>query len=140
MISDKILQAWMRWLEIALELPVELRGTAAVKVYPGIYIDEENSSRKEINGITDSNVFLVEWKTKLVTTPGEDSQYATSESKHDELKDSVSERVGDCNAETWLDSQLGMRVFQLLIDPPETTAEDGYRVTVWKCSAICCLI
>jgi hypothetical protein len=140
MISDKILKAWKRWISLSIVLPVELRDSDKVKKYPGIYIADENTSRKEIGGIIDGNVFAVEWKTYLITTPGEDSQIATSESEHDTLREIVSDRLNDCNAETWMDSQLGIRVFQLLITTPETNDENGYRVTSWQCSAICCSI
>jgi hypothetical protein len=39
-----------------------------------------------------------------------------------------------------MDSQLGIRVFQLLIDTPITSEEGGYRVTTWKATAIACEI
>ena len=138
--TDKLLDAWKRWIERGTTLPVAMRDTENAKAYPGIYIEGDQASRFESGGIQDGNVFTVEWETKLVTTPGDDAQTATSKSAHDALRDTAAEQIQSCDAESWLDSQLGIRVFQLLVNAPETTEEDGYRVTTWKATAITCPI
>jgi hypothetical protein len=117
-----------------------MRDTEEVKVYPGLYIEGDSASRFESGGIQDGNVFQIEWETKLVTIPGEDSAQATSRAEHDTLRYQAGEQIQSADAESWLDMQLGIRVFQLLVNAPETTEEDGYRVTTWKSSAITCLI
>jgi len=138
--TDKLLDAWKRWIQRGTTLPVAMRDTEEVKVYPGIYIEGDSVSRFESGGIQDGNVFQIEWETKLVTTPGEDSAQATSRAAHDTLRYQAGEQIQSADAESWLDMQLGIRVFQLLVNAPETTEEDGYRVTTWKASAIACPI
>jgi hypothetical protein len=140
MTTDRLLDAWKRWLQRGTALPVAMRDTEEVKTYPGVYIEGDQVSRFESNGIQDGNAFLVEWETKLVTTPGLDSDLATSKEQHDEMRRHLSAHIGANEAESWMDGQLGIRVFQLLTNSPETTEEDGYRVTTWKVSAIACEI
>jgi hypothetical protein len=140
MTTDKLLDAWKRWITRGTALTVAMRDDATVKQYPGIYIEGDSVSRFESGGVQDGNVFTVEWETKLVTTPGEDAQVATSKAAHDGMRDAIAEHVESSQAESWMDSQLGIRVFQLLVNSPETTEEDKYRVTTWKASAIACLI
>lgn len=117
-----------------------MRDTEEVKAYPGVYIEGDSVSRFESGGVMDGNVFTVEWETKLVTTPGDDAQVATSKSAHDAYRNIIADQVGSFEAESWMDSQLGIRVFQLLVNAPETTEEDGYRVTTWKASAVSCAV
>jgi hypothetical protein len=138
MTTDKLLDTWKRWITRSTDLPVAMRDDESVKQYPGIYIEGDSVTRLESGGIKDGNVFMIEFQTKLVTTPGEDAQQATSKAEHDAIRNYVSEIVESCQAESWLDSQLGIRVFQLLVDSPETTEEGGYRVTTWRCSATAC--
>jgi hypothetical protein len=140
MTTDKLLDAWKRWIERGSTLPVAMRDTENAKSYPGVYIEGDSVSRFESGGVQDGNVFSVEWETKLVTTPGDDAQTATSKSAHDAYRNIIAAQVGSSEAESWMDSQLGIRVFQLLVNSPETTEEDGYRVTTWKASAISCPI
>jgi hypothetical protein len=140
MTTDKLLDAWKRWITRGTALPVAMRDDATVKQYPGIYIEGDNVSRFESGGVQDGNVFTVEWETKLVTTPGEDSAQATSKAAHDALRDAIAPQIESCLAEAWLDGQLGIRLFQLLVNAPETTEEDSYRVTTWKATAISCPI
>jgi len=140
MTTDKLLDAWKRWVQRGTSLPVAMRDDATVKQYPGIYIEGDSASRFESGGVQDSNTFTIEWDTKLVTTPGEDAQQATSKLAHGGLRDAISEHIESCQAEPWMDSQIGIRVFQLLINTPETSEEDGYRVTTWKGSAVACVI
>lgn len=140
MTTDKVLDAWKRWVQTGTALPVAMRDDAGVKVYPGIYIEGDSVSRFESGGVADSNVFQIEWETKLVTTPGEDAQIATSKAAHDGLRNAIAERIESCQAESWMDGQIGIRVFQLLVDSPETSEADGYRVTTWKVSAVACEI
>jgi hypothetical protein len=117
-----------------------MRDDASVKVYPGIYIQSEQVTRMESNGVGDGNVFRIEWDTLLVTTPGEDSAQATSKAAHDALRDAAGYQIEDQGAEAWLDGQIGIRVFQFLVNSPETSEEDGYRVSMWKISAVACPI
>jgi hypothetical protein len=138
--TDKLLDAWKRWIQRGTTIPVAMRDDAGVKVYPGLYIEGDSVSRFESGGIQDGNAFTVEWETKLVTTPGEDAAQATSKATHDALRDALALQIQSADAESWLDMQLGIRVFQLLVNAPETTEEDGYRVTTWKASAIACPI
>jgi len=140
MTTDRLLDAWKRWIERGTTLPVAMRDTEETKEYPGVYIEGDSVSRFESGGVMDGNVFTVEWQTKLVTTPGEDAQTATSKSAHDALRNTLAAQVGSELAESWMDAQLGIRVFQLLVNSPETTEEDGYRVTTWKATAIACEI
>lgn len=144
MITDPTLDAWKRWLtyqatDAALAgIPIALRGTEEGKSYPGIYLESDATSRVESGGVQDSNVFLVEWETKLVTTPGDDAQAATSKVEHDILRNALSPHISNTLAESWMDGQIGIRCFQLLANTPETTEDNGYRVTSWKISAIVC--
>jgi hypothetical protein len=140
MTTDKLLDAWKRWIQRGTTLPVAMRDTEEVKAYPGVYIEGDSVSRFESGGVMDGNVFTVEWETKLVTTPGDDAQVATSKSAHDAYRNIIADQVGSFEAESWMDSQLGIRVFQLLVNAPETTEEDGYRVTTWKASAVSCAV
>lgn len=140
MTTDTLLDAWKRWIQRGTTLPVAMRDDASVKVYPGIYIQSEQVTRMESNGVGDGNVFRIEWDTLLVTTPGEDSAQATSKAAHDALRDAAGYQIEDQGAETWLDGQIGIHVFQLLVNSPETSEEDGYRVSIWKVSAVACPI
>ncbi len=147
MIADLTLDAWKRWMQYAIarattttltSVPIQMRDTEEVKTYPGIYIEADSTSRVESGGVTDGNVFAVEWMTRLVTTPGDDAQTATSKESHDTLRNALASVLGDCMAESWIDGQIGIRCFQLLTNAPETTEEDGYRVTSWKTTATVC--
>jgi len=69
MTTDKLLDAWKRWVQRGTSLPVAMRDDATVKQYPGIYIEGDSASRFESGGVQDSNTFTIEWDTKLVTTP-----------------------------------------------------------------------
>jgi hypothetical protein len=140
MTTDKLLDAWKRWITRGTALPVAMRDDAAVKQYPGIYIEGDSVSRFESGGVQDGNVFTVEWETKLVTTPGDDAQQATSKAEHDAIRNAIATVIESCDAESWMDSQLGIRVFQLLVNSPETTEDNGYRVTTWKASAVSCAV
>lgn len=145
MITDITLDAWKRWLTYSISrdtdttlngIPIQMRDSEAVKTYPGIYIEAESTSRIESGGVMDGNAFMIEFDTKLVTTPGADGQAATSKSAHDVFRDALAEHVGDCNAEAWLDGQISLACHQLLAGAPETTEEEGYRVTTWKMSSV----
>lgn len=138
--TDKLLDAWKRWIQRGTTLPVAMRDTEEDKVYPGVYIEGDSVSRFDSGGVMDSGVFTVEWDTKLVTTPGDTSQIATTKTEHDALRNELALQVQSYYAETWMDSQLGIRVFQLLIDSPVTSEEGGYRVTTWKATAVACEI
>jgi hypothetical protein len=140
MTTDKLIDGWKRWLALETTLPIARRDDEAVKVYPGIYIDGDSVSRFESGGVMDGDVYSVEWETKLVTTPGEDAQVATSKTAHDALRDALSQHIQSTQAEAWMDGQLGVRVFQLLANSPETSEANGYRVTSWKISAVACSI
>lgn len=115
-----------------------MRDSEEVKVYPGIYIEGDQVTRFESGGVADGNVFQIEWETKLVTTPGDDAQVATSKAAHDALRNAAALQIESLQAESWMDGQIGIRVFQLLVNSPETTEDNGYRVTTWKASAISC--
>ncbi len=147
MITDLTLDAWKRWLEYSIfrsmdgtlaGIPIQMRDSEELKTYPGIYIEADTTSRVESGGVQDGNVFAVEWLTKLVTTPGDDAQVATSKESHDQLRNTLSASIGDLEAEAWIDSQIGIRCFQLLTSAPETSEEDGYRVTGWKITGTIC--
>jgi hypothetical protein len=117
-----------------------MRDSEEEKAYPGVYIEGDSVSRFESGGVMDSGAFTVEWDTKLVTTPGDTAQVATTKSEHDALRNTLSLQVQSADAESWMDSQLGIRVFQLLVDAPVTSEENGYRVTTWRSSAVACEI
>lgn len=145
MITDLTLDAWKRWLAYSISqkndtalssIPIRMRDSEEVKAYPGIYIEAESTTRIESGGVMDGNAFMIEFDTKLVTTPGEEGQVATSKSAHDALRNALADHVGDCNAESWLDGQIGLACHQLLTGAPETTEEEGYRVTTWKVSSV----
>jgi len=140
MTTDKILNAWKRWVTRGTSLPVAMRDDESVKQYPGIYIEADTVTRFESGGVQDGNVFSVEWETKLVTTPGDSAQIATNKADHDAMRNEIALQIESGQAEQFMDSQIGIRVFQLLTNSPETTEEDGYRVTTWKMSAISCAI
>ena len=140
MTTDKLIDGWKRWLALETALPIARRDDEAVKAYPGIYIDGDSVSRFESGGVMDGDVYSVEWETKLVTTPGDDAQVATSKTAHDALRDALSQHIQSTQAEAWMDGQLGVRVFQLLANSPETSEANGYRVTSWKISAVACSI
>ncbi len=141
MITDITLDAWKRWLELStapalVGIPVQMRDSEQTKTYPGIYIEGETGTRFESGGVMDGNSFKVEFETKLVTTPGDDAQAATSKAAHDAIRNALSLHIANCYAETWLNSQISLACHQLLTDAPETTDEDEYRVTTWKISAV----
>jgi hypothetical protein len=145
MITDLTLDAWKRWLTYSISravntslngIAIQMRDSANVKTYPGIYIEAESTNRFESGGVMDGNSFMIEFETKLVTTPGEDGQVATSKAAHDVLRNALAAHVGDVLAEGWIDSQIGIACHQLLTTAPETTEEEGYRVTTWKVSAV----
>ena len=145
MITDLTLDAWKRWLTYSISratdttlnsIPIQMRDSEAVKTYPGIYIEGESTSRIESGGVMDGNAFMIEFETKLVTTPGDDAQVATSKSAHDALRNVLAGHVGDSRAEAWLNGQVSLVCHQLLTGAPETTEEDGYRVTTWKVSSV----
>lgn len=138
--TDKLLEAWKRWIQRGTTLPVAMRDTEDDKAYPGVYIEGDSVSRYDAGGVMDSNTFAVQWDTKLVTTPGDTAQVATTKAEHDALRNELALQVQSNAAESYMDSQLGIRVFQLLIDSPITSEEGGYRVSTWKASAIVCEI
>lgn len=138
--TDKLLEAWKRWIQRGTTLPVAMRDTEEDKAYPGVYIEGDSVSRYDAGGVMDSNTFTVQWDTKLVTTPGDTAQVATTKAEHDALRNELALQVQSNDAESYMDSQLGIRVFQLLLDSPITSEEGGYRVSTWKASAVACEI
>lgn len=138
--TDKLLDAWKRWVERGTSLPVAMRDSEQLKVYPGVYIEGDSVSRFESGGVADGNTFTVEWDTKLVTTPASEDQEGTTKAQHDTLRNTLAFQIQSDQAESWMDGQIGIRVFQLLVDSPETSEADGYRVTTWKVSAVACEI
>jgi hypothetical protein len=117
-----------------------MRDDEGNKVYPGVYIEGDSVSRFESGGVMDSGAFTVEWDTKLVTTPASEDQEGTTKAQHDTIRNTLAFQIQSAAAESWMDGQLGIRVFQLLIDSPVTSEENGYRVTTWRASAIACQI
>ncbi len=149
MTTDKTLDAWKNWLNYSisksiespiLSIPVRLRDSEETKEYPGIYISEGSTDRVEVGGVMDGNVFEIEIHTQLVTTPGEDGQAATSKESHDGLRNSLASHVLSCQAENYLNSQIGMTCFDLQTSSPITGNEEGYRVTTWKTKAVVCAV
>jgi len=138
--TDRLLDAWKRWVQRGTVLPVAMRDDESVKYYPGIYIEGDSVSRFESGGVADGNTFTVEWDTKLVTTPASADQEGTTKAAHDGIRDALAMQIQSCQAEAWMDSQIGIRVFQLLLDAPVTSEENGYRVTTWRASAVSCSI
>jgi hypothetical protein len=138
--TDKLLDAWKRWIQRGTTLPVAMRDTEEDKAYPGVYIEGDSVSRFDSGGVMDSDAFTIQWDTKLVTTPGDTAQVATTKAEHDIIRNELALQVQSYYAETWMDSQLGIRVFQLLIDSPVTSEEGGYRVTTWRGFAVACEI
>ena len=136
--TDRLLDAWKRWVERGTSLPVAMRDSEQIKVYPGVYIEGDSVSRFESGGVADGNTFTVEWDTKLVTTPASEDQEGTTKAQHDTLRNTLAFQIQSDLAESWMDGQIGIRVFQLLANSPETTEADGYRVTTWKLTAISC--
>ena len=145
MITDLTLEAWKRWLTYSISratsqalagIPIQMRDSEELKTYPGIYLEGETGTRIESGGVMDGNAFMVEFETKLVTTPGDDAQVATSKPAHDLLRIALDGHIGDSNAEAWMDGQIEIACHQLLTTAPETTEEQGYRVTTWKIQAV----
>ena len=136
--TDKLLDAWKRWIERGTTLPVAMRDSEEAKEYPGVYIEGDSVTRFESGGVMDSGAFTVEWDTKLVTTPGDTAQVSTTKAEHDALRNALSLQIQSNQAESWMDGQIGICVFQLLIDAPVTSEENGYRVTTWRASAVAC--
>lgn len=141
MITDTTINAWGRWLAYSISgnpasplfgIPIQLRDSEDLKTYPGIYLEESGRpNRIEVGGVMDGNAWQVSIATKLVTTPGEDDQGAESKAAHDALRNALSHHVNSEAAQSWIGSQLRITCFQILYDAPETTEEDGYRVTTW---------
>lgn len=138
--TDKLLDAWKRWVERGTSLPVAMRDSEQLKVYPGVYIEGDSVSRFESGGVADGNTFTVEWDTKLVTTPASEDQEGTTKAQHDTLRNTLAFQIQSDQAESWMDGQIGVRVFQFLVDSPVTSEENGYRVSTWKVSAVACEI
>jgi hypothetical protein len=138
--TDRLLDAWKRWVERGTSLPVAMRDSEQIKVYPGVYIEGDSVSRFESGGVADGNTFTVEWDTKLVTTPASEDQEGTTKAQHDTLRNTLAFQIQSDLAESWMDGQIGIRVFQLLVDSPVTSEENGYRVSTWKISAVACAI
>ena len=138
--TDRLLDAWKRWVERGTSLPVAMRDSEQIKVYPGVYIEGDSVSRFESGGVADGNTFTVEWDTKLVTTPASEDQEGTTKAQHDTLRNTLAFQIQSDLAESWIDGQIGIRVFQLLVDSPVTSEENGYRVSTWKISAVACAI
>jgi hypothetical protein len=138
--TDKLLDAWKRWVERGTSLPVAMRDSEQIKVYPRVYIEGDSVSRFESGGVADGNTFTVEWDTKLVTTPASEDQEGTTKAQHDTLRNTLAFQIQSDLAESWMDGQIGIRVFQLLVDSPVTSEENGYRVSTWKISAVACEI
>jgi hypothetical protein len=138
--TDRLLDAWKRWVERGTSLPVAMRDSEQIKVYPGVYIEGDSVSRFESGGVADGNTFTVEWDTKLVTTPASEDQEGTTKAQHDTLRNTLAFQIQSDLAESWMDGQIGIRVFQILVDSPVTSEENGYRVSTWKISAVACAI
>lgn len=148
MTTDTTLAAWIRWLEYAIlrqtdsvlaAIPIRLRDTEDLKEYPGIYIEEGGVDRIESGGIKDGNAWEIEVLTKLVTTPGDEGQEATTKAAHDILRNALTLCCNDCGMTDWLDSQVELTCFQAFDASPKTTDEDGYRVTTWANVLAVCL-
>ena len=138
--TDRLLDAWKRWVERGTSLTVAMRDSEQIKVYTGVYIEGDSVSRFESGGVADGNTFTVEWDTKLVTTPASEDQEGTTKAQHDTLRNTLAFQIQSDLAESWMDGQIGIRVFQLLVDSPVTSEENGYRVSTWKISAVACEI
>lgn len=147
-ITDKTLDTWKRFLAFSISLeessvlasiPIRLRDTEETKVYPGIYLAEAGRDRMEAGGVKDGNAWRIEIQTQLVTTPGEDEQDATSKAAHDILRNALDKHIDGCKAQSWMDSKLGIVVWQVLDSAPETTDQEGYRVTGWVNDMAVCL-
>ena len=136
--TDRLLDAWKRWVERGTSLTVAMRDSEQIKVYTGVYIEGDSVSRFESGGVADGNTFTVEWDTKLVTTPASEDQEGTTKAQHDTLRNTLAFQIQSDLAESWMDGQIGIRVFQLLVDSPVTSEENGYRVSTWKISAVAC--
>lgn len=148
MTTDITLNAWKQWLSYSIskeigsslsDLPIQLRDSEEVKVYPAIYISEGSTDRVEVGGVMDGNAFEIEIHTQLVTTPGEDDQVATSKAAHDVLRNALAPHITACEAESYLNSQIRLTCFDLQTSSPMTTSEEGYRVTTWKSVAVVCV-
>lgn len=149
MTTDTTLNAWKRWLTYSIskaanspvaDLPIRLRDSEETKEYPGIYIEEGGVNRVESGGVKDGNCWQIEVQTKLVTVPGEDDQAAISRSVHEMLRVAVSIHVNSCQAEDWLDGQIGITCQQVLTSSPVTTDEGGHRVTTWRNELVVCVV
>ena len=57
--TDRLLDAWKRWIERGTSLPVAMRDSEQIKVYPGVYIEGDSVSRFESGGVADGNTFTV---------------------------------------------------------------------------------
>jgi len=148
MTTDITLDAWKKWLTYSIskvtgsplaEIPIRLRDSEETKSHPGIYISEASADRVEVGGIMDGNAWEIEMETQLVTTPGEDAELAVSKVAHDILRNALSPHITACGAEGYLDAQIRLTCFDLQSTSPVTTAEDGYRVTTWKTTAVVCV-
>jgi len=148
MITDKTLDAWKSWLETSIaadedsilaDIPIQMRDSEEVKTYPGIYIEEGGKPQRITpGGVMDGNSWLVEIITKLVTTPGDDDQAATSKLEHDAMRDALSPHISSADAKAHIDAADDIACHQLDYSQPETTEADGYRVTSWSCEAVVC--
>jgi hypothetical protein len=147
MITDKLIDNWKKWLEYYISrnpstisnLIIQLRDSEKVKTFPGIYLEDQSAERIDTGGIADGNAYRVSIKTMLVSVPADSGQNGTTKAEHDSMRDDLAKSVGDCLAQDWINSQIGIVVFESLTGAPVTTAEDGYRVTSWTTEMVACL-
>jgi hypothetical protein len=146
MITNLAIEKWMAWIERAISLssndtlngiPIQLRDSEQAKTYPGIYLVELSANRIEVGGVKDSNAYIIDVETKLVTTPGDDDEDASSQSSHSDLLDALSPHILNPGAASWM-SASPLTCFDVLPSAPITTEEDGYRVTTWTVSLTVC--
>lgn len=147
MTTDKLLDGWKRWITLQISktpnstlagLAVQLRDSAELKTYPGIYISEGGVDQVEAGGVMDTNVWEVEIVTELITTPGEDGEEATSKPAHDLLRNALGPILNNCQAQPWMDGQIGIVCFQIMKSSPVTDEQENYRVTTWRNEATAC--
>lgn len=147
MITDRTINAWKAWLELAIvndegtaldDVPVQRRDSEELKTYPGIYLEEASGDRMEIGGIKDGNAWEIAIDTKLVTTPGDEDEESTTQAAHSILRNALSEHVGSELAQPWIAGIHGLTCFDVRSAIPLTGEEDGYRVTTWRTVLVVC--
>lgn len=146
--TDKTLNVWKQWLEFSIlragpsaltGIIIQLRDSELEKTYPGIYISEGSVERITAGGVMDGNAWKIMIETSFVTTPGEDSEDASSKVSHDALKDILDTHVNSAQAESYIDNLVGISCHQLYDSSPATSEKDGFRVTAWQNEAVICL-